>query len=526
MTLPRLRTLVVAPAALAATLALAPAVAAQASRTPPPTGDQPQGADLFSPVGTAFDMTPAQEKAMAAFRADPSAGEIQVLRINANVPRTADAVNFNFLTGTPFMLSTKARQDRAAGSYAWLGGDESGGKSATLVVQGDAITGTIRDGDKLFRVRPLGGGVHAVIAVDQAKLPPEHPPAFDKKRPTTAEPPPRLAVRREAAVRPPTREHPAAERAAAVRGATRAELAAHPAAPPTADQPGGGAGGGSASPFLSASAAGDEDPCATIDVLVAHTPAAVAQSGGVDALVDLAILETNASYANSGIRPRLRLVGRVATDYVESGSMETDVARLANPSDGFLDEIPPLRDQRNADIAVLVTGNGDFCGIAADIDVGADRAYAVVGQNCATGYYSFGHEVGHLQGARHDPDADPEPTFAHGFFSLANRRRTVMSYNCPPGCTRVDFWSSPATVVEGVTMGSAADNDNVRKLNERACAVAAFRQAPGGGPSTPTPLPTPIAPESSTRPAPAASTWSLLALLAAAPLALRRPARA
>jgi hypothetical protein len=521
MTLPRLRTLIVAPAALAATLALAPAVAAQASRTPPPTGDQPQGADLFSPVGTAFDMTPAQEKAMAAFRADPSAGEIQVLRINANVPRTADAVNFNFLTGTPFMLSTKARQDRAAGSYAWLGGDESGGKSATLVVQGDAITGTIRDGDKLFRVRPLGGGVHAVIAVDQAKLPPEHPPAFDRRKVEPKEPPPLYSRRlRASAVRPTAAAE--SETAGTSGAGLRASTRAASERTPRADL----AGAAASADLADAPPAAADAACGTIDVLVAYTPAAESESGGAGALAQLAIDETNQSYLKSGIQPRLRLVHAEEVAYVESGDMELDVERLANPADGFLDDVPPLRDAHHADLAVLLTGNGNFCGIAADILAAADRAFAVVGQNCATGYYSFGHELGHLQGARHNPEADPTPTpFAHGhgFFSTANRKRTVMSYDCPVGCTRIDVWADPTVVVDGVPMGDPAVHHDARVLNETACDIAAFRTGPGSEPGS-----GPATPESTVAPkkVPSLSAWSALLLVAAAPWALARRARA
>ena len=59
-----------------------------------------------------------------------------------------------------------------------------------------------------------------------------------------------------------------------------------------------------------------------------------------------------------------------------------------------------------------------------------DGAYAVVGQNCATGYYSFGHEIGHLQGARHNPEADGLTlpfAYGHGFQNnVAPRWRTIM----------------------------------------------------------------------------------------------------
>jgi len=485
---------------------------------PPPTQ-----VDLFQPI-VAFDLTPDQQRAMERLRADPSSGAIQIFKVNLSVPKTADAVNFNFLPGGALMLSTRSRADRAPDDYSWTGGDASGSKSAALVVKDQQVTGTIRDGDKLYRVRSIGNGVTAVIEVDQKKLPPEHPPAFDREKREKSEPPPRVAaLRRRGAVSPAN-----PRTAVAARTATGASAA---------DALGSGSTGGGASELADTPPGGAADACGTIDVFVAYTPAAEIQAGSIDGLIQLAVDETNISYSKSGIQPRLHLVGTAKTNYAESGDMEVDVARLAAPADGFLDDVPPLRDAAGADIAVLITGNGNFCGIADTILASADEAYAVVGQNCATGYYSFGHEVGHLQGARHNPEADNTASpfaYGHGFFSLTNRKRTVMSYDCPPGCTRIDAWATPQVVVDGVTMGDTALHNDARVLNETACDVAAFRAAAGSapGPSTPVGGGSSLAPSTPTSPTttphrtPAASAWSLLALLGAAPWVLGRRAPA
>ena len=63
-----------------------------------------------------------------------------------------------------------------------------------------------------------------------------------------------------------------------------------------------------------------------IDVLVVYTPATLADVGGVeamDALIDLAEVETNTSYANSDVSQRLRIVHAEEIAYVESGSLGT-----------------------------------------------------------------------------------------------------------------------------------------------------------------------------------------------------------
>jgi hypothetical protein len=143
-----------------------------------------------------------------------------------------------------------------------------------------------------------------------------------------------------------------------------------------------------------------------------------------------------------------------------------------------MDEVHALRDQHAADVAILITKSGDACGIASDIYASEDTAFAVVGQNCATGYYSFAHEIGHLQGARHNPEADSSSTpfaYGHGYYNEPGKWRTIMSYACPAGCTRLKYWSNPNVQYSGVPTGTAALHNNARVLNETACRVANFR---------------------------------------------------
>ena len=65
------------------------------------------------------------------------------------------------------------------GPYTWLGAlvlDPA--NVVQLVVNDGMCTATLRYGDKLFELRPLGGGLHALIRIETAKLPGEHPPEF------------------------------------------------------------------------------------------------------------------------------------------------------------------------------------------------------------------------------------------------------------------------------------------------------------------------------------------------------------
>ena len=88
-----------------------------------------------------------------------------------------------------------------------------------------------------------------------------------------------------------------------------------------------------------------------------------------------------------------------------------------------------------ADVAVLVINNASSCGLASSIGSTAATAFAAAHWDCVTGYYSFAHEIGHLQSARHDPATDPTNSpyaYGHGYqYTASPRWRTIMAYDCP-----------------------------------------------------------------------------------------------
>lgn len=235
-----------------------------------------------------------------------------------------------------------------------------------------------------------------------------------------------------------------------------------------------------------------------IDVVVFYTDAARAAEGSTAAMrarIALAVSETNGAYANSGISTRLRLVHTEEAPYVESGNIGTDLTRFATAGDGYLDQVQGVRDAFGADMASLITENGGgYCGLANAIMASPDNAYDVTARDCATGYYSFGHEFGHLQGARHDMYVDSTTTpfaYGHGYTHSAvdalDSWRTVMAYNnaCSDfgyNCTRLQYFSNPANSYRAAAMGSSGTSENFRVLNETAATVAAFRPVVIGKP--------------------------------------------
>jgi peptidyl-Asp metalloendopeptidase len=131
--------------------------------------------------------------------------------------------------------------------------------------------------------------------------------------------------------------------------------------------------------------------------------------------------------------------------------------------------------------------------LANAIMASASGAFCIVSRVCATVYYSFAHEIGHLQGARHDryvDNTDYSPyTYNHGRTYPTARWRTIMAYNnvCTAqgvSCTRINWWSNPGIncsgVATGISGGAGVGADNHLCLNNTAYTVANFRDSGGG----------------------------------------------
>ena len=185
-----------------------------------------------------------------------------------------------------------------------------------------------------------------------------------------------------------------------------------------------------------------EAPPVTIDVAVVYTPAAREEAGGtaaIEAVIDLMVAETNEAYEAGGLRHRLALAATSEVRYTEAGDGR-DLDRLADPSDGYMDEVHAMRDRTGADLVHLVFKHEGhpFGGIAY-----LPGAFGLTCQYC--GGRTFAHELGHNMGLSHDRYqtgggriANPAYGYVnqHGFAAGAmrsNRWFTIMAY--PDQCT-------------------------------------------------------------------------------------------
>lgn len=387
-----------------------------------------------APAGVSAD---ASYRALAESRATES---LQMVQADASqISARSDTLQLGFGDAdTVHMRYTKRNPD---GTLVWYGnigkdfgvldtlrGKASGeiaddpNNSVMIVRNGDKLTGTIRKNGELYALRPLRSGGHVIAHIDETKMPADHPAAYNFL--------PQIDMGK-------------------VQRAARAQ--------------------------------GDVGPLAisTIRVMVVATQSAANASGDIAGLVNLAVAESNQGYANSGVEITLQLAGRYTTTYVESGSFSTDLTRFRGTTDGYMDSYHATRNTVTADVMMLLINNASSCGLASGIGSTAATAFAVAHYGCATGYYSFAHEIGHLQSARHDIATDPTLTpyaYGHGYRSPTNTWRTVMAYACPTGsCPRINYWSNPAKTYGGQAMGNTTRAHNQRVLNNTKATIAAFR---------------------------------------------------
>lgn len=406
------------------------------------------GKPLFKAHSGAADTR--NERAIESLLSNPSTRDVHVVDVDASA---GDSAQIELLLDGRTLTADRSHSERTAlGSTVWIGHVRETAKvhgyapretsadplnDVVLVRRGDQITGNVRVNGQLYRIRPLPSGATAVVAVDESRMPADHP--------------------------------------------EDAYRALFEAAAKNTDKSGGITAkgkpcrtncGGGGTPV-------DPGPTATIRVMVVATNDAIAAYGGdMQALVELAVAESNQGYASSNVGINMVLANYSTTTYGTVG-MSTDLSRFRGTSDGYMDNIHATRDANTADVGVLVSNDASACGLASGIGSTAATAFATAYWDCITGYYSFAHEIGHLQSARHDPATDSTNTpyaYGHGYRAPDNAWRTIMAYACTGGgCPRLNYWSNPAVTYGGVPMGTYDKSHNQRVLVETKATIANFR---------------------------------------------------
>ncbi len=240
-----------------------------------------------------------------------------------------------------------------------------------------------------------------------------------------------------------------------------------------------------------------EETGAVISVLVVYTTAAETGAGGaaaMNALISLAVDQTNQALANGGVPTEVILAGTQSVAYVESGGGSLDLSRLVAPDDGFMDEVHGLRNDLRADVVSLITNSGNVCGIAR-IAVGPGptplpaEAFNVVVRTCATvPIYAFAHEFGHSLGCRHDWPGDTcddgAQPYAKAYVEPGGLFKTVVASGGNPA-PAILYFSNPDVLFAGVPTGVPIDQadpaHNAASIISAAMTVANYRSTDCNG---------------------------------------------
>jgi hypothetical protein len=221
--------------------------------------------------------------------------------------------------------------------------------------------------------------------------------------------------------------------------------------------------------------------------MIVYTPAlekSLGSSQAVQARAQLAISIANATFAASEIKARVRLAHTAKVNYVENADMSVDLWRLADPTDGYMDDVAPLREQYAADVVHMF---GSFDTFRRGQATGYPSDYHAVVISGETGL--FVHELGHNFGCQHDRDAagtgGSSYAFGHVFTGAEDGRRygCVMSYTGNAGAQQLSRFSNPNISYKGtptgVPKGRVDSADNARMVDLTAPMLAGFRGADG-----------------------------------------------
>jgi hypothetical protein len=243
-----------------------------------------------------------------------------------------------------------------------------------------------------------------------------------------------------------------------------------------------------------------DDKGGNLDVMVVWTKDAECEHAGIGAgctptaettasmhaLINLAIEESNTAFKLSGVDTELLLAYsyRHPTYSIAKNGFSNSLVKMKK---GQVSGVHENREKYGADIVVLLADepNRRYCGIGY-VGPLKDSMYSVTSFFCATGYFSFSHEIGHNLGLLHDrgtADACDANHHRFGYRDPNAQFRSILAYGCRRGqcdenpadgsCTRVQRFSNVNSLYNGAKIGTKKDN-NAKAINDVRGEVAGY----------------------------------------------------
>jgi len=395
----------------------------------------------------------------------------------------------NVFEGLEYTLIIQKIERNRSGSYSWYGQLRDIPMSqVVLVINENKVYGNISKTNFSYQIRHISDETHAIYKIDPTKFPPTSEPIIPNMKPKSSssiDPLKDMMNQVEPHISgTATKVDPHISGSNARNGGdefvSQNQLLSGYSS----------FNGSSSTPQTQA------DDGSLVDVLVVYTAEARAAAGGTTAirsLIDLATSETNAAYRNSGVSHSIRIVGRQETSFSESGFVcgagvsTCFSAFLKSAKEGSIPGVHSLRNSTGADLVVmLVKGDNSLCGLGYFMTpVAASFApfgYSVTQTSCATGNYTFGHEIGHNMSARHDranDNTDGAPfNYNHGYVDTVNNFKTIMGTG---SYARIQHFSNPNVLFggapTGVVGGSLQAADNRLTFQNTALTISNFRES-------------------------------------------------
>jgi len=227
----------------------------------------------------------------------------------------------------------------------------------------------------------------------------------------------------------------------------------------------------------------DTTTVVTYSVMIWTTPefdAAFSSDADKMAFIDLIFQETNQGYINSAMPVRVQLLDVATHPTIKDNPSASSSTMVGS----FKNSMPKSELLNCADAAALLIedNNTGYCGVAYTGVTSYCGAFSVTKRSCATGYYSFGHEIGHNFGAKHNReqysshDGDKygyliKPTGATKYSGY----RTILAYFADGHSERVNHYSNPDVTYSetGTPTGVLDEANNARLITSYRFAMAA-----------------------------------------------------